>query len=297
MDNVINTANEEMLIYVLSTAILVLLVVIIRMGIHHSLFEGTDLSVESRRRWGVTIRNILLALFILGIGFIWAPKIQPFAVSLLAIALAVVLATKEIITCISGSILRMVTKTYSLGDRIEIGDIRGKVVDHNALTTTLLEIGPGQTSHQYTGRAMTFPNSFLFNHSLTNETYTKKFRLHIITVPLSTDDNWNIAEQLLLKAGREEAGPYIEEARTYLKKLEGKLWLDAPSVEPRVTIQLPKPGQIHLLLRVPCPTQYPSRLEQAILKKFLAEFHFAPRFSLTTTTQAHTSDRSVSNSM
>ena len=280
MNDAINTANEEMLIYVLSTAILVLLVVIIRMGIHHSLFEGTDLSVESRRRWGVTIRNILLVLFILGIGFIWAPKIQTFAVSLLAIALAVVLATKEVITCISGSILRTVTKAYSLGDRIEIGDIRGNVVDHNALTTTLLEIGPGQTSHQYTGRAMIFPNSFIFNHPLTNETYTKKYRLHIITVPLSTDDNWKTAKQLLLKAGREEAAPYIEKARTYFKSLEGKQWLDAPYVEPRVTVQLPEPGRINLLLRVPCPTQYPSRLEQAILKNFLAEFHFAPRFAL-----------------
>ena len=291
-----NIAHEEMLIYGLSTGILALLIVIIRMGIHHSLLEGTDLSVESRRRWGGTIRNILLVFFILGIGFIWAPKIQPFAVSLLAIALAVVLATKEIITCISGSILRMVTKAYSLGDRIEIGGIRGNVVDHNALTTTLLEIGPGQTSHQYTGRAMAFPNSFLFTHPLTNETYTKKFRLHIITVPLSTDDNWNVAEQLLLKAGQEEAAPYIEEARAYLKKLEGTLWLDAPSVEPRVTVQIPEAGQINLLLRVPCPTQYPSRLEQAILKKFLAQFHFAPRYEFSTTAQTSTSDPSVSNS-
>ena len=280
MNDFINAANEEMLIYILSTAILVLLVVIIRMGIHHSLFEGTDISAASRRQWGVTIRNILLVIFILGIGFIWAPRIQTFAVSLLAIALAVVIATKEFITCVSGSILRLVTKAYSLGDRIEIGGIRGNVVDHNALTTTILEIGPGQTSHQYTGRGMVIPNSWVFQHALLNETYTKKFRLHIITVPLSTDDNWKLAEQLLLKAGREEAAPYIEKTRTYFKSLEGKQWLDAPSVEPRVTVQIPEPGRINLLLRVPCPTQYPSRLEQAILKKFLAEFHFAPRFVL-----------------
>jgi small-conductance mechanosensitive channel len=173
----------------------------------------------------------------------------------------------------------MLTKAYTLGDRIEIGGIRGNVLDHNALTTTILEIGPGQTSHQYTGRAMVFPNSWIFTYVLINETYTKKFRLHIITVPLSTDDNWKIAEQLLLKAGQEEAAPYIEEARTYLKKLEGKLCLDAPSVEPRVTVQISVPGRIHLLLRVPCPTQYPSRLEQAILKKLLADFEFAPRFA------------------
>ena len=187
----------------------------------------------------------------------------------------------------------MLTKTYTLGDRIEIGGIRGNVLDHNALTTTILEIGPGQTSHQYTGRAMVFPNSWIFSYALINETYTKKFRLHIITVPLSTDDNWKAAEKLLLKAGQEEATPYIEDARTYLKKLEGKLWLDAPSVEPRVTIQLPEPGRIHLLLRVPCPTQYPSRLEQAILKKFLADFQFAPRFAFAAPQPAYTNDPTV----
>jgi len=60
----------------------------------------------------------------------------------------------------------MVTKAYALGDRIEIGSIGGNVVDHNALTTTILEIGPGQTSHQYTGRAMVIPNSFIFDHPL-----------------------------------------------------------------------------------------------------------------------------------
>ncbi len=279
MEEILNSLQTVDLRYVLSTVILVLIVIIIRMGIHHSLFQGTDLSVESRRKWAGTIRDILLVIFIIGIGFIWASKIQAFAVSLLAIALALVLATKEIITCFGGSIVRMLTKTYTLGDRIEIGGIRGNVLDHNALTTTILEIGPGQTSHQYTGRAMVFPNSWIFTYVLINESYTKKFRLHIITVPLSTDDNWKLAEQLLLKAGREEAAPYIEDARTYLKKLEGKLWLDAPSVEPRVTIQLPEPGRIHLLLRVPCPTQYPSRLEQAILKKFLKDFPFAPRFA------------------
>jgi small-conductance mechanosensitive channel len=54
----------------------------------------------------------------------------------------------------------MVTKAYAFGDRIENAGIRGNAVDHNALTTTILEIGPGQTSHQYTGRTMVIPNSF-----------------------------------------------------------------------------------------------------------------------------------------
>jgi small-conductance mechanosensitive channel len=277
VEQIVDTTGDMFFRYGLSTFFLLLIIIIVRMGIHHSLFRSTDLSVETRRRWAVNLRNGLLFLFILGMIFIWAPQLQTFAVSVFAVAVAFVLATKEIIDCLSGSGLRVLTKAYSLGDRIEIGGIRGNVVDHNALTTTVLEIGPGQTSHQYTGRAMVIPNSFIFDHPLTNETYTKKFRLHIVTVPLSTDDDWRTAERLLLQAGEEESAPFIEEARMYLKKLEGKLWLDAPSVEPRVTIQLPEPGRINLLLRVPCPTQYPSRLEQAILRKFLSEFSFAPR--------------------
>jgi len=294
MNDVVNFSNEMILRSTLSTVVLVAFVFLIRLGIQHALLKTVELSVESRRRWAVNIRNVLLAVFILGIISIWAPRLQTFAVSIFAVAVALVLATKELIACLSGSGLRMLTKAYSLGDRIEIGGIRGNVVDHNALTTTLLEIGPGQTSHQYTGRAMVIPNSFLFTHPLTNETYTKKFRLHIITIPLSTDDDWKTAEQLLLTAAYEESVPFIEEARTYLKNLEGKLWLDAPSVEPRVTIQLPEPGRIHLLLRVPCPTQYPSRIEQAILKRFLAEFQFAARFALSDSTLAHTPDSTVS---
>lgn len=294
MDEVVTFSNEMLLRSTLSTVVLVAFVFLIRLGIQHALLKTVELSVESRRRWAVNIRNVLLIVFILGIISIWAPRLQTFAVSIFAVAVALVLATKELIACLSGSGLRMLTKAYSLGDLIEIGGIRGNVVDHNALTTTLLEIGPGQTSHQYTGRAMVLPNSLLFTHPLTNETYTKKFRLHIITIPLSTDDDWKTAEQLLLTAGQEESFPFIEEAGAYFKNLEGKLWLDAPSVEPRVTVQLPEPGRINLLLRVPCPTQYPSRLEQAILKKFLAEFQFAPRFILPETTLAHSSNSAVS---
>lgn len=141
----------------------------------------------------------------------------------------------------------------------------------------MLEIGPGQTSHQYTGRALVIPNSFFLKHALTNETYSKRYRLHIITVPLSTDDDWIQAERLLLEAAQEECQAYLEEAKRHMKELEGKVWLDAPSVEPRVTIQLPDAGRINLLLRIPCPTQFPSRLEQAILRKFLSRFRFAPR--------------------
>jgi len=50
MEEILNTSPELVFRYRLSTIILILIVIIIRMGIHHSLRQGSDLSVENRRR-------------------------------------------------------------------------------------------------------------------------------------------------------------------------------------------------------------------------------------------------------
>jgi small-conductance mechanosensitive channel len=211
-------------------------------------------------------------IFVTGLVFIWFHELSTFAVSLVALAVALVLATKELILCLSGTALRAGTNAYTLGDRIEIAGTRGNVVDQNLLATTVLEIGPGHTSSQYTGRAVIFPNSLLLSHPVVNETYMKEFTVHIMNIPLTIRDDWHGAERLLLDIAKEECAPFVDEAQHHIKQLEGKAWLDAPSVQPRVSIQLPEPGRINLLLRVPSPSHRTSRIEQAILRRFLQAF-------------------------
>ena len=265
--------NSATLQYGLSTLILLLLFIALRATLVQVVLKNNRLSGETRRRWIVAIRNALVGTFIVGLVFIWESQLSTFAVSLVAVALALVLATKELLACISGAVLRMTTNAYSLGDRIEIDGIRGNVVDYNLLTTTLLEIGPGQTSHQYTGRAMIIPNSLVLTKPLMNETYSNKYVVHVLTIRLTTQDSWERAETLLLSIANEVCAPYIPEAQKHMKQLEGKNWLDAPSVEPRVTIQLPEPGKITLYLRVPSPAHRTSRTEQTILRQFASCFY------------------------
>lgn len=275
MELLTNQINSVVIQYALFSLLALLSFFMLRTALVQVVLKRTNLSVEARRRWVVAIRNSLVGFFILGLVFIWESQLGTFAVSLVAVALALVLATKELIACTCGAMLRMATNVYSLGDRIEINGIRGNVVDHNLLTTTLLEIGPGQTSQQYTGRAMTIPNSMLFTNTLVNETYSKKYVVHVIAVRLTTRDEWQKAETLLLAIARQECAAYIDEAARYLKQLEGHNWLDTPSVEPRVNIQLPEPGRITLFLRVPSPAHRTSRTEQTILRRFLHSFLLA----------------------
>ena len=44
--------------------------------------------------------------------------------------------------------MRATSRSFKLGDRIEIGDYRGDVIDYNLFTTTILETGPGKLTLQ-----------------------------------------------------------------------------------------------------------------------------------------------------
>jgi small-conductance mechanosensitive channel len=215
---------------------------------------------------------VLGLVFIVGLFFIMANELRAFAVSLVAIAVAVVLATKELILCLSGTALRIGANAYTIGDRIEINGVRGNVIDQTFLATTILEIGPGHVTSQYSGRAIVFPNSLLLAHPLINETYMKDYIVHIMTIPLAAADDWQAAEKILLNVANEECRPFLDDAARHMKELEGKNWMDVPSVKPRVSIQIPEPGRINLLLRIPTPAHRTSRLEQVILRRFLQAY-------------------------
>ncbi len=65
----------------------------------------------------------------------WNTEINEFALSLTAIAVAVVVASKEIILCFTGSIQRASSRSFRIGDWIEVGNTRGEVIEHNLMAT------------------------------------------------------------------------------------------------------------------------------------------------------------------
>lgn len=254
----------------LTSLLLLLFLLIVRALIVRAISKNPTLSMEAKRRWVVSVRNSMVFVLLVGLVVIWAHELQAFAVSLVALAAALVLATKELLLCWSGAALRVGGKVYSVGDRIQIAGHRGVVLDHDIFATKLLEIGPGHASHLYTGRVTVFPNSMLFTNALVKENPVQEYGLYILVIPLKDKDDWRNAERHLLDAAKAECLPFMEEAGRQMKLLEQTNLLEAPSPEPRVTIQLSEPGRINLVLRFPAPDRGRSRIEQAILRRYLA---------------------------
>lgn len=253
----------------LTSLLLLLSLFVVRTLIVRAISKNPTLSMEAKRRWVVSVRNSMVFVLLVGLVVIWAHELQAFAVSLVALAAALVLATKELLLCWSGAALRVGGKVYSVGDRIQIAGHRGVVLDHDIFATKLLEIGPGQASHLYTGRVTVFPNSLLFSNALVKESPGQEYGLYILVIPLKDKDDWRDAERRLIDAARAECASFMEEAVRHMKLLEQTNLLEAPSPEPRVTIQMIEAGHVQLVLRFPAPDRGRSRIEQAILRRYL----------------------------
>jgi small-conductance mechanosensitive channel len=253
----------------LKSTLWLLSLLILRTLIVRAISKNPTLSMEAKRRGVVSVRNTMVFALLVGLVVIWAHELQAFAVSLVALAAALVLATKELILCWSGAALRVGGKVYSVGDRIQIAGHRGVVLDHDIFATKLLEIGPGQSSHLYTGRIAVFPNSLLFTNALVKENPGQEYGLYILVIPLRDKDDWRDAERHLLDAAKAECSSFMEEASRQMKLLEQTNLLEAPSPEPRITIQISETGRIQLVLRFPAPDRGRSRIEQAILRRYL----------------------------
>lgn len=120
------------------------------------------LSEPVARRWTANVRNVLFLIAVVGLLMIWAPQLRTFALSLTAVAVAIVVATKELILCLSGSAFRTATRAYSIGDIVEIGANRGEVADINLLSTRLLEMDRREGSIRLLGQSAVVPHSLLF---------------------------------------------------------------------------------------------------------------------------------------
>ncbi|AFJ03247.1 putative integral membrane protein [Methylophaga frappieri] len=260
--------SDSLIGLIISSVILITAVLILRALAARFIRQKIE-SYELRRRWLVQSRNGLILFMALGLIFIWGQELRTLALSVVAIAVAFVVATKELILCVMGSLLKTGAGSFTIGDRIQVKEFRGDVIDQNLLATTILEVGPGQLIHQRTGRLVVLPNAIFVAEPVINESYTNDYTLHVFTVPFKREDDWQAAQKAFLKAAQRHCQPYLEEVRNYMNQISRHRGVEVPSVEPRVTLQVPEADEIHLVIRIPARAFQRVQVEQAILNEAL----------------------------
>jgi small-conductance mechanosensitive channel len=271
MQKIIEYISKTGYTHLISTFTLIVLVLTLRSFLIKNI-RKKEWRSEDKRKWYVTIRNWSSFTIFFGLVIIWATELQTFALSIVAITGAMIISGKELILCAHGGLLRSFNNMFKVGDRIEVGGIRGDVIDANLMITKVLEIGPENFTHQFTGRSIIIPNSLFLTDQVINESFLNKYVLHVFKVSISREEDWKKAEECMMAAANEACSDFIEKAQNNMDHLAKKEGLDVPRAAPRITYKFSNAKEIEMIIRVPSPAARKGNIEQEILKRFMEKY-------------------------
>jgi len=260
------TTDEGLWTHVLLSAVIVLGGVVVVKLVNR--FFRARQQADTRgnyRAWTVASRNLVAAVVCMLLLGIWVSELRSVAISLAAFAAAAMLAGKELVMCLLGAFMRMVSRPFQLGDLVEIGPNSGEVIDMDVLTTTLVEVG---ASRQYTGYTVKVPNSQLLTTAVRNHSQTGKYTLDTVRFPLAEGADPDAVEARLVAIGRRACADFLEEAGRSLRYHGEMRFLDLSQFEPRVLFEPAEAGRLDAVLRFPAPVGGRVRVAQEIIRAF-----------------------------
>ena len=253
------------------SVLLVVLLLLVRVAAGHAIRRRTDVARHLQRRWTANLRNLLLLLGVVGLVLIWAPQLRTFALSLTAVAVAVVIATKELILCFSGSLMRASSSAFAVGDWIEVGGMRGEVVDHNLFVTVLHEFHPG--TYHHTGRQAVLPNSLFLSQPMRNDSLMREHAIH--TFAVTVDPGLDIfAHRAEIEAIVARHHATVREDFAQANASIGRrLHVDLADNPVRVAFRTTELGKARIVVTVVCPTKLAESVENDITCAVLSYLH------------------------
>ena len=250
---------------------LVLILLLVRLAAGHAIRRRSNAAPHLQRRWAANLRNLLLILGLLGLVLIWAPQLRTFALSLTAVAVAVVIATKELILCFSGSVMRASSRAFSVGDWIEIAGTRGEVVDHNLFVTVVHEFEPG--SFHPSGRTAVLPNSLFLGQPMRNDSLMREHTCHRFSLTLDPLVDVFAEREAIEAIVQRHHASLGEAARQAHAAFARRLHADAADAPARVALRTTELGKYRIDVTLFCPTAQAGSLENDIGCALMSYLH------------------------
>jgi len=150
----------------------------------------------------------------------------------------VVVALQDVVASLGGFVAIGFSNLYRVGDRIQVNDTKGDVVDISLMRTTIMETGKWVSGDLYNGRIVRIPNSTVLKGQVFN--YSQRFRFvwDEIRISLTFASDHSHAREMLLRVGQETVNDYLSEAQDAWKQIVDNYRVEHPFLEPTVTLQV-----------------------------------------------------------
>lgn len=257
------------------TTLIMVMIILIRRLVLSQIRGDVAFITEKQRKWMSRTKNGIFGLTIVILFVLWQSEINEFALSVTAIAVAIVVASKEIILCFTGSIQRASSRSFRIGDWIEVGKLSGEVIEHNLMATVIQEIDLNHGQYHYTGKTATLPNSMFFTFPVKNLNFMKRYVFHNFSIVVPNFANLFPLLPIMHERIEAHFAHFIDVARRYNNMIEKHAGVDLPNAEPHIQISSTAAGEQVVHFMIFCPTERANHLEQLIREDFMQEYEKA----------------------
>ena len=255
----------------LATSVVVLVVVsALRMGATRLINQQIE-DLRLRYAWRKWLGYVCFGFYGLVLVVLWLPNVQGLSTFLGLFAAGVAVVLRDPLVNLVGWLFILWRQPFRMGDRIQIGDHAGDVIDISLFQFTLMEIGQWVESDQSTGRIVHLPNGRVFQDATANYSQGFKYIWHEIPVLITFESDWEEAKTILFKQVNTHAEHLSGSAEEHLRKAGQKYMISYSKLTPTVYTTVRDSG-ILLTLRYLCEPQRRRGSEQVLWEGILREF-------------------------
>jgi small-conductance mechanosensitive channel len=218
-----------------------------------------------------TISYLLGLIALLALLRIWLGGLTGLAASIGIISAGLAIALHAPLTNLAGWIFLTVRRPFTIGDRVQIGDCAGDVIDLRLFAFSLIEIGNWVDADQSTGRILHIPNGRVFQETVANYTQGFDFIWDEIPVTVTFESDWRAAKELLTQIAVRHAALTSEEAASQVRKAASKYLIRYEHLTPIVWTSVADIG-VTLTLRFLTNPRRRRSAEQLIWEDILDAF-------------------------
>jgi len=148
----------------------------------------------------------------------------------------VAFALQEVIASVAGWLAISAGGFFRTGDRVQLGGIKGDVIDISVLRTTVMELGVWVDGDLYNGRIVRIANSFVFKEPVYNYSADFPFLWDEIKIPIRYGSDLVRAEAILTEVAEEVVGAYGERAGEGWKDVAKTYLVEDARTGPMITL-------------------------------------------------------------
>lgn len=274
----------DMRLRIIGSLIVILLLWLTRLVILRFVYRQVE-DMSTRYWWRKISSYVMVGVGIILVGSIWFKGIEYAATFLGLVAAGLAIALQSPITDVAGWGFILWRRPFEVGDRIQVGDKAGDVVDIRVFQFSLLEIGNWVDADQSTGRIMHFPNKTVFNEVVSNYSQGFKFIWNEVPVLLTFESDWEKAKAILQEIVKRHSIALNADVEAQFRHAAQRFMLDYETMlDPAVYTDVEASG-VMLTLRYMCLYHGRRVSEHAIWEDILRAFVQEPNIEFAYPTQ------------